>query len=239
MFAIRNEADKAEVYLYGRIGKSFWGDGNSAKGFIDQLKDLSPKPLDIHIDSGGGDVFEGFAICSAIQRYEGPTVAYVDGMACSAASYIAAMCDEVRMNDFAFLMIHNASAMAAGTAEELEKTVALLRNIDDTLTRVYVARSDMDEAEVRDAMAAETWYTADEAKEKGLCQEVIVTEARLAACVDDVTASEYRNMPQAVSVRKGWEPSTSQTPNTIPEAGGAKPADLIAMDGKLISRKDA
>lgn len=238
MFEIRDEAERAEVYLYGRIGKDLWGEGNSATGFVEKLKALSPKPLDVHIDSGGGDVFEGFAICSAIQRYEGPTTAYVDGMAASAASYIAAMCDEVRMNDFAFLMIHNASAMAAGNAEELERTVALLRNIDDTLAKVYVARSGMDEGEVRDAMAAETWYTAAEALERGLCQEVIATEARMAACVDEETAAGYRNIPQAVSVRASYEPGASYIAPILDGKGGDAAAGYMALDGKLL-RKDA
>ena len=68
----------------------------------------------MRIDSPGGDVYEGFAIASAIQRYEGETHAYIDGMAASAASYVALMADKVTMNDYSMFMIHNAWGLCIG-----------------------------------------------------------------------------------------------------------------------------
>ena len=92
MFKVKNEASRAVLYIYGTIGEDFWDeeDSNRAKAFAKTLDELNPKPLDIRIDSAGGDVYEGFAIASAIQRYEGETHVYIDGMAASAASYISA-----------------------------------------------------------------------------------------------------------------------------------------------------
>ncbi len=200
MFKIVNEEERAQVYLYGRIGANFWGEGNSAKKFIEQLDELAPKPIDIHIDSGGGDVFEAFSICSAIQRYPGETVAYVDSMAASAASYITAVCDTVKMNDFAFLMIHKASTYAGGNADYLRETADLLDKIDDTLVNIYAKRTNCSEDEIREMMAAETWLTAEEAQEHNFAQEIIETEERASACLDSVSASSFKNIPSAVSV---------------------------------------
>lgn len=202
MYKFVNKTDKAEVYLYGSIGEDFWGDGTSAETFAKQLAEAAPKPLNIHIDSGGGDVFEGFAMCSAIQRYEGETTAYVDGLAASAASYIAVVCDKVIMNDYAFMMIHNAATMAYGNAEYLNQLCDRLRAIDEALVDIYDSRTALTKDEIRDYMAAETWFTAESALEAGLCTEVNETEERMAACLDPDTAKHYNNVPAAVSVRE-------------------------------------
>ena len=82
MIRFENDGEeKAKVYIYGTIG-DHWKENkaNRAKDFALKLDELSPKALEIHVDSPGGDVFEGFAIASAIQRYEGETHVYVDGV---------------------------------------------------------------------------------------------------------------------------------------------------------------
>ena len=202
MFNIKNEGGRAVVYIYGTIGEDWWSpeDENRAKDFAKTLDELTPKPLDIRIDSAGGDVYEGFAIASAIQRYEGDTHAFVDGMAASAASYIALMADRVTMNDYAMLMIHNAWTIALGNRDELRDMADRLEALDDTIAGVISARSALDLDEVRTAMQAETWYSADAALAAGMCDEVIETEQRIAACVDRTIAEHFKNMPEAVEV---------------------------------------
>lgn len=245
MFQIRNLADRAEVLLYGCIGKDFWGDGNSADDFVNKLNELSPKPLDIRIDSGGGDVYEAFAICSAIQRYEGETTAYIDGIAASAASYIAVVCDRVVMNDYAFLMIHNAWTMCAGNADYLESCIARLRQIDETIADIYVKRSDYSLEEIKGLMAAETWFSADEALAHNLAQEVVETEERMAACLDSTTASHYNNVPLSICVKDAAEIEksvTSHQPSSI-EAKVDEPAQepeatYLVFDGKIFRKEE-
>ena len=239
MFEIRNLADSAEILLYGDIGEDFWGDGNSAETFVSQLNELSPKPLDIRIDSCGGDVYEAFAMCSAIQRYEGFTTAYIDGLAASAASYIAVVCDQVVMNDYAFLMIHNAWTMTAGNADYLEQTASRLRCIDQTIAAIYEKRSDFDNDTIREMMAAETWLSADEAMIHGFCQEVLVTEERMAAHVDSGTAARFRHLPASVSIKdEAEDEAISHTPNTIDEKVEEPVASYLVIDGKAY-RKDS
>lgn len=216
MFEIRNEGERAEIYLYGIIGVDFWGDGNSAEDFSKQLNELSPKPLDIRIDSGGGDVYEAFAMCSAIQRYEGETVAYIDGLAASAASYIAVVCDRVVMNDYAFLMIHNAWTCCSGNADYLEECIARLRNIDDTIAKIYEKRTAYTLDEIKNLMKAETWFSAESALETGFAQEVVTTEERMAACITSDIAENYKNMPAEIDVIKdSLEPDNQITSHPV------------------------
>ena len=241
MFEVRNDAgsERAEILLYDYIGEStdFWTgekSGISAKAFKEALDACGGKPVDIRIDSGGGDVFEAFAMCSAIQRYPGETTACVDGLAASAASYIAVVCDEVRMNDYAYLMIHCAHSYARGNARDLEGVAARLRNIDANLAAIYQKRSGMDIEDVLDKMADETWFTAADAFECGLCTEVVATEERVAASIDPALAANYRHVPEGVAVRSEApkEQGESHAPHTVDAEAVAKAACTI-LDGKI------
>ena len=197
MFKVANEEERATVYIYGTIGED-WNpeDENRAKAFAQTLDELSPKPLDLRIDSPGGSVFEGFAIASAIRRYEGETHAYIDGLAASAASYIALMADKVTMHDFSMFMIHNAWGICVGNREDMREMADRLEQIDGAIAGVIYARSHMELDEVKEAMNAETWYAGPEALEAGFCDEVIETGERIAACIDRSLADKYRNVPE-------------------------------------------
>lgn len=205
MFRVKNEAERATVYLYGTIGDDFWSpeEANTAKNFAKELDDLGGKPVDIRIDSLGGDVYEGFAIASAIQRYQGETTAYIDGVAASAASYVAVMADKVIMSSYAQIMIHDAWTYAAGNASELAETVQRLESLDETIAGIISARSGMELQDVKSAMDAETWYSADEAVGSGLADEVIETKQRMAASLDMTLLSRYRNVPEPVKSHAG------------------------------------
>lgn len=239
MFEIRNEAEEAEILLYDFIGEStdFWTgekSGISAQTFKEALDEVSPKNVSLRIDSSGGDVFDAFAMCSAIQRYPGKVTAYIDGLAASAASYIAVVCDDVVMNDYAYLMIHCASSYGRGNARDFEDIAARLRNIDANLAAIYQKRSNLTIEQVLDYMADETWFTAADAKECGLCTEVVETEERMAACIDPVLAQGYRHVPEAVNVRS--EAGKSHAPHTVTEEA-VKEAAYTVLDGKVYRKE--
>lgn len=201
MFKMKETDDKAIIYIYGTIG-DHWKEekANRAKDFAMLLDDVSPKALDIHIDSPGGDVFEGFSIASAIQRYEGETHVFVDGVAASAASYIAIMADKVTMNDFAAFMIHNASGLAYGNRDIMRETADLLERLDNSIASTIASRTGMGLDAAKSAMSAETWYFGEEAKDAGFCDEVIKTERRAKARLDREFADKYKNVPDGVEV---------------------------------------
>lgn len=214
MFKIKDEAERATVYIYGVIGDSWDEDeANRAKEFSQTLDALSPKPLDIRIDSPGGDVFEGYAIASAIQRYEGDTHAFIDGVAASAASYIAIMADKVTMNDFAAFMIHNAWGIVIGNRHDMHAMADQLEGIDDNIARIISGRTGMELDAVKNAMDAETWYFGNDALENGFCDEVIETEQRIAARIDGNIAARFKNIPDGVEVCN--EENAAQAETTV------------------------
>lgn len=230
MFKVNNEGDRATVYIYGTIGKD-WNedDENRAKQFSQTLAELSPKPLDIRIDSTGGDVYEGFAIASAIQRYEGDTHAYVDGIAASAASYIALMADRVTMNDYAMIMIHNAWTIAIGNRNELRELADRLEYIDGSIARIIEARSALTLDEVTAAMDAETWYSGEDALEAGMADEVIETGQRIAASLDREIAAHFKNIPEGLIVAdKAQETKPEAIPDGQPAEGPSHAVPTIS-----------
>lgn len=243
MFKIKNEASRAIVYVYGTIGFDFWDpeSSNLAKDFATQLDELSPKPLDIHIDSPGGDVYEGYAIASAIQRYEGETCSYIDGMAASAASYIALMSDRIVMNEYAHLMIHRSTGGGYGDRDFFRNFADRLEMIDETTASIIEKRSCLSHEEVCDAIDAETWYTAEEAELAGMCDEIIKTEERVAATIDRSIAARYHNIPRSIAIvddavpsQKPIEEGNSNLLITI--EGSEKPTSVI-LGNRVFTRK--
>jgi ATP-dependent protease ClpP protease subunit len=157
--------DTATIYLYDMISADW---GVSALSVIEAIAQAGDaKILNVHINSPGGDVFEGRAIMAALSAFKGKTVARIDSLCASAATSIALACDEVVMADGAFFMIHNASGMAWGDKQTLRDTADVLEKVEGAIVRDYVQKTGKEESEIRALMDAETWFTANEAMEHG------------------------------------------------------------------------
>ncbi len=169
-FRVENAAsDEATIYVYDVIGMDFWtGEGVTAKSFADALAQTKAKTINLRINSPGGDVFEARAIIAQMKASGAKFVAHVDGVAASAASVIAANCDEIRMADGSFLMVHNAWTMAVGNKADMTETAGFLAKIDATIAADYAKRSGVTNEQAVAWMDAETWFTADEAVAAGM-----------------------------------------------------------------------
>lgn len=139
----------------------------SAERFVKDLKSLTANTIHLRINSPGGDVFEGRAIATAVRQHSARIISHVDGMALSAASWIALAGDEVEIADGSYFMIHRAWALAMGNAEDLMDMAELLEKVDQDLVREYVAETGQTEDQIREWLDAETWFNADEAVEYG------------------------------------------------------------------------
>src|SRR6478609_6695251 len=103
-----------EIYIYEDVGDSWFG-GVTAKQFAADLKELGPvQTLDVRINSGGGDVFDGLAIYRQLVDHPAKVVSHIDGFAASIASIIAMAGDEIRISEAGFVMIHDAWGVAVG-----------------------------------------------------------------------------------------------------------------------------
>lgn len=175
---VTNAATKeAEVYLYGDIGAGFWSDGVDAAAFAKELAALDAKTIRVRINSGGGKVFEATAIAAAIRRHPANTVSHIDGLAASAASFVALAADEVRIAKGGHFMIHNARAGAMGEAKDLRATADVLDKLTGSIRETYVEKTGASEEEVAAWMDAETWFTAQEALDAGFVDAIDQVEA--------------------------------------------------------------
>ena len=172
-----DEMTSADVFIYDEIGESFWGGGVSASTMATELAALDVDQLAVYINSPGGAAWDGIAIMNAIRRHRAFVTVHVDGLAASAASIIAMAGDKVVMNRGSQLMIHDASGGVYGNATDMEETAGILQKLSDSLADVYAGRTGTDRAGWRDAMKAETWYTAEEAVAAGLADEWVDTPA--------------------------------------------------------------
>jgi ATP-dependent protease ClpP protease subunit len=184
------DGDASKVYIYDEIG--VWGVNSS--DFTTAFNELPEGAVDIHINSPGGDVFDGLAIYNTIKHSDRETTVYIDGLAASAASFIAMAADKVVMGRNSRMMIHDASTMTYGNAADHEETAAWLNEESDNLADIYAQRAGGKATEWRDTMRAETWYGAQAALEAGLIDSIQGADA---SAIPALAASALTNASPA------------------------------------------
>ena len=176
-YRITNRADAApEVFIYGEIG---WDPaGVVADDLVRDLSAIDSEEITVRINSPGGSVFGGIAIYNALRTHPANVTVLVDSMAASIASVIAQAGDVRRMVQHSQMMIHEANGIAIGSGKEIREYASLLDKQSDLIARIFAERSGKPEAIFRALMANETFFSAEEAVETGLADEVMVPARR-------------------------------------------------------------
>lgn len=185
---------KAEILIYEQIGQSWDGAGVSAKEFVKELMDLDVQEIDVHINSPGGNVFEGISIYNALKSHPAVITVYVDGVAASIASVIAMAGDTIEMPENAMMMIHDPRALVVGTADDMKSMAEALDKMKAGLVSAYHDKSEMDREKIGELMTAETWLTAAEAVEHGLADKV-TDRVKIQACACPEFAGKFKTFP--------------------------------------------
>lgn len=170
-FKVENIAEsEKKILIYDEIG----GWGIRAIDLINEINSGDTKlPLNIYINSPGGDLIEALAIFNAIKRYEGDTAAYIDGVAASAAAYIAMAFDKVIMPKNTMMMIHDPISYAVGNADDMRETADILDKFKNAILSGYADKSGKSIEEISALLSNETWLSAEEALSMGFADEVI------------------------------------------------------------------
>ena len=188
-YNIQNKASGiTDVYIFDEIGTY----GVTAQAFINDIKDLKDTPINLRINSLGGDVFDGMAMYNVIKRREARTTVYIEGIAASIATIIALGADEVVMAENSLFMIHNAWGGTMGEAKDMRKTAETLDKISSELTDIYRKKTGLSNDVLAEMMDAETWLNADEAYELGFV-DTISDSIKVAAKYD---VSKFKNITQ-------------------------------------------
>ncbi len=190
-------SDRGEIYLYGAIGSDWMGEGVTAKQFAADLKALGPvKHIDLRINSEGGSVFDGKAMYSLLNEHPAKITVHVDGLAASAASFIAMAGDTIEIAEGGFIMVHNAFMIAMGDSREMRKSADMLDIVNNTIIDVYAARTKGKVKDIVKMMDDETWMTGAEAVKHGFADKM-VENLKIAASVKH--PDRFKNMPKALS----------------------------------------
>jgi len=189
----------AEITLYADIGEDWWGDGSSvsARDFAKILKDIpeSVNEIQLRINSPGGDVFDGITIYNRLVQHKAKVVVYVDGMAASIASIIALAGDEIIFGEGASMMIHKPWTRAMGNSNDILAVVDRLDEVEEQLVGIYVRKTGLDRTEIKELMAKETWFDAQQAIEAGFADKTMETEEAINIAASLERASWIRNKP--------------------------------------------
>jgi len=170
--------------------------GVSASAFVTALNGVKEGNIALHINSPGGDVFSARAMVAAISAHPSTITAHIDGLAASAASYIACACDSVVMQEGSMMMIHRASSFVWGNSDNMIEMADLLDKIDGTIVADYVRKTGKNEADLMAMMTAETWMTADEALANGFADSVAQNEKGKAKNTWNLSA--FSNVPKGL-----------------------------------------
>jgi ATP-dependent Clp protease protease subunit len=178
-----SESGEPEIEFYGYISEFSWfEDDITPQLFRRDLNEIGKGgPVTIRIHSGGGDVFAASAIRAMIMDYPGRVTTRIDGLCASAATYVATAGDVVKMQDSAFLMVHDPWTIAVGSVEDLKAAIDLLKTVKEGIIQAYQSKTSLDAETLAKMMSDETWMTAQEALELGFVDEIVTAPAKALA----------------------------------------------------------
>lgn len=181
---LASNLDSVDLYVYGDIESDsydWWWDETiesetSANHFKNELEKYSQvKEINLYVNSYGGSVYEAMSIRNQLKRHNAKVIGVVDGFAASAASFILTGCDIVKMYSNTMQMVHNMWMPACGNASQLRKSADDLDKIMEGNRKAYLEKSNgkLTEEKLIELLDAESWLTAEECYQYGLCDEII------------------------------------------------------------------
>lgn len=230
-----SETGLNELLIYGEVGG--WGVG--AKEFREDLlavSAMSPLGVRIRINSPGGDMFTGLAIYNCIKSLGRPVEMVIDSVAASAASLIAMAGKPVIMPRNTFMMLHNPFMEVIGDGDDLLSAAEYLKMFSGAMANIYADKSGQTQADMLVIMSNETWLTADDALQLGMCDRV-VDSVQIAACAG---LTKFKSTPQTL-LTKGNTRMTD-VPNVgieAEEAAKAKAAKKAKKEAKAEAKHAA
>ncbi|PIB42509.1 Clp protease ClpP [Pseudomonas sp. 2822-15] len=211
------EQRNIEIFVYGEIGA--WG--VTANQFVQDLRamDDGASPVTVAFNSIGGDLFDGLAIHNALSRLGERCTGRIDALAASAASVAVCGAHRVVIAANAMLMIHNPYTFTGGDAEDFRRVADVLDQTLEAIIAAYKAKApDIDEAELRRMVNAETWLTANEAVALGLADEV-GDGLKVSACLGQGSVLQrFQHAPAELLAQLDEEPEVDPVEPVDPPA---------------------
>lgn len=177
-YAIQQAQREADIYIFGDIVPFEFFEGDvSAHGITQQIKDLDVDQINVHIDSYGGAVSEGWAIYNALKNHPAKVVTYGDGFVASAALFPFMAGDERFASNLSAYYFHQVWISASGYADELRAAANEAELMTEVGLNAFTDNTGMTADEVRELQKSETWLTPSEALERGIATAILADTA--------------------------------------------------------------
>lgn len=197
------------------------------------IDDANGEDVEIVINSGGGDVFSGSEIYTVLKDYKGNKTVKIVGVAASAASIIAMAGDKVLISPTAQIMIHNVRARGSGDYRDFEHTADVLKNYNKSIANAYRLKTGLSEKELLELMDKESWFTAQEAIEYKLADEIMFdNQMQLVASVASMIPLEIINKMR--SMLKNPNIDMNNDSDILIQQSKAK-LNLLKLKGEMIN----
>jgi len=216
---VRNEEGRT-LYLDGAIAEETWfGDEITPKQFKNELFSENGD-ITVWINSPGGDVFCASQIYNMLMDYPGKVTVKIDGIAASAASVIAMAGGEVFMSPVSMMMIHNPMTIAFGDSTEMEKAIAMLDEVKESIINAYELKTGLSRAKLSHLMDAESWFNAKKAVELGFADQVMFQQ-------------DSQSQPASEGAIFSKMAVVNSLLSKLPRQEKSKTTDIAALDKRL------
>ena len=165
------------LHLNGTIASESWVDDDVTPQIFKNELMSGTGPLTLWINSPGGDVFAAAQIYNMLMDYKDDVTVNIDGIAASAASVIAMAGTTVNMSPVAMMMIHNPMTVAIGDSKEMEKAIAMLSEVKESILNAYEIKTSLSRVQLSHLMDAESWFNAKKALELGFADSILYEPA--------------------------------------------------------------
>lgn len=190
------------ITMFDVVGEDYWsGGGITAKSVSAQLRAIGDRPVEVQINSPGGDMFEGFAIYNVLREHPQAITVKIMGMAASAASIVAMAGDTIEIGASSFVMIHNCEVVAIGNRHDMQETADWMAPFDAAMRDVYAARTGQSADDCAKWMDAETYMSGSVAIERGFADALLPADQMTVdenAKANDRKVNELRAMEQTL-----------------------------------------
>lgn len=219
-------ASSAVVYIYGDIGENYWAaESITAASFVSELNQLDVEEITVRVNSVGGSAADGIAIQNALQRHPAKIIVAVDGLAASIAAFITTAGDVVEMAENTLMMVHGGHTSVYGNATDLRTLADMLDSWNRAMATSFATKTGRPYEEMLAMLAdgKDHWFTAAEALEAKLIDQIGPASPVTASLMRDLPADRYANAPDWVRAQfKPGQPAPAATPAT-PTAAADKP----------------
>jgi len=193
---VRNEDGTRTLTIDGVIAEESWFDDEvTPKLFREQLN-AGNGDIVLYVNSPGGDCVAASQIYTMLIEYKGNVTVKIDGIAASAASVIAMAGTEVLMAPTSLLMLHNPLTVAIGDSEEMQKAIAMLDEVKESIINAYALKTGLSRLKISNFMDAETWLNAQKAIELGFADSMLTRDT---AVTNAIPITGYQFSRRAVT----------------------------------------